>query len=849
MITMGKLALRNIKENKKWAMMTILGISISLMLITMVVSFGVGTYQSFAQEYIETSTTGNIGFNYDANNKDADFDLLDYLNKQESIERYYAYTNYGYVEFPEDQEFTLQVGKYLNLPAEDSLNRVIGYDQPKLIKGRFPENNDELLWPLYGMYEYAIGDTARVYNQSGELELKTVVGLIDSPFAYLKGDYGNVELVESFARVDVEFKDGIEFNEVVSGIKKDLKLEHIDYSTMLNSLKGYTLPTNPLFFTAVGLIGIIILIIALSSISLIYNSFYLSLEQKVQQIGLLKSIGATNKQISKMVYFEGFIITLISITLGIFGGYFLAQQALNYIGMTFNSLSQELYRFKPVLMPSVIVTIYVLGFLTVYLPIRKSVCFANKVSPVETIRNINRNDDQLKYKKVPSYVGRFFKTSGELAVKNYHRDRKKHRSTGISLVITIILFISITSFVGYGKQLTQVVSPTSYDLMFADYTQELASTEVFNEFINSLEASYPDAKFITYTTVGLEQYNPNPDVKEAFNYPLTEQFEHYDLSLVGYMEELIILNDQEFIKYFGSDQLMNTVLNSNIQGKLPIVENDKIKELYVDSQFIDVKPGDTFKYRFYDRLGDASENDIIQDITIDTVVEKFPFELRTHNTYTGINMVVSMSKLKEMGIYDYYYDDIKYEGTTLTLVSSKDHLAIQKDFNDMKIAWNESNDNIVRLFDYNLTNDNLILASVFGTIDLVAKIITGFVIVICISNLLNVLASTSRQRLKEYGVYRSVGMNLKDLRKMVIYETFINSWKPLVFGSVIGVGLSYIMYLLLTQSMTISTYQLPWSAIGNAVILVLVVQSVQLIVSIQLLKKSNIVQDLKRMEM
>ena len=72
MNTMLKLSLRNIKENKKWAVMTISGIAISLMLVTMIVSFAAGGYDSLRTQILDNEATWNEKVVIDVNSQNPD---------------------------------------------------------------------------------------------------------------------------------------------------------------------------------------------------------------------------------------------------------------------------------------------------------------------------------------------------------------------------------------------------------------------------------------------------------------------------------------------------------------------------------------------------------------------------------------------------------------------------------------------------------------------------------------------------------------------------------------------------------------------------------------------------------
>ena len=73
-------------------------------------------------------------------------------------------------------------------------------------------------------------------------------------------------------------------------------------------------------------------IIMIASISLIYNAFSISISERTKQFGLLKSIGATKKQIRKSVLFEAFFLCIIGIPLGVGCGLLGIGITLHFVG-------------------------------------------------------------------------------------------------------------------------------------------------------------------------------------------------------------------------------------------------------------------------------------------------------------------------------------------------------------------------------------------------------------------------------------------------------------------------------------------------------------------------------------
>ena len=93
---------------------------------------------------------------------------------------------------------------------------------------------------------------------------------------------------------------------------------------ILLSVISQTLQSNPLkdptMESMCKIVIVVCVIIIFTSVFCIKNSFEISISEKIKQYGMLKSVGATKKQIKKNVLFEGTILGTIGIPLGLLGG-------------------------------------------------------------------------------------------------------------------------------------------------------------------------------------------------------------------------------------------------------------------------------------------------------------------------------------------------------------------------------------------------------------------------------------------------------------------------------------------------------------------------------------------------
>ncbi|MBP3673038.1 MAG: FtsX-like permease family protein [Oscillospiraceae bacterium] len=191
--------------------------------------------------------------------------------------------------------------------------------------------------------------------------------------------------------------------------------------------------------------GVLAAIIMVGSISLIYNAFSISVSERTKQFGLLSSIGATRKQIRRAVFTEAMLLSAIGIPLGLLSGYVGIAITLNILSTRIHTLiasSGGTIFLEPKLSWLATVIASAIALFTVLISAAIPAGRATKISPIDAIRQKNDYAVPKKTIRVSKTAYRLFGLPGALSRKYYKVSKKKYRATVISLVISIILFIS-----------------------------------------------------------------------------------------------------------------------------------------------------------------------------------------------------------------------------------------------------------------------------------------------------------------------------------------------------------------------------------------------------------------------
>ena len=588
---LNKLTIKNLKLNKKRTIVTIIGIMLSVALITAVATM----YSSAIKSLIsfETYHKGNFHIEFFDVNKDDIYKI----EKNKGVEELYLTSNIGYAKLDDSKNEYKPYACIKGFTKEALENLSI-----RLIDGRLPENENEIVIPSHlktnGRIDLKIGDIInlnvgkRVCNgdtyelnqnspyrkDDGEEIVDTVskeykiVGIIQRPATNIEnyeapgytfvtylgknkiegkvdvytrlnkfGSKNYLNVAANILQVDEEiFVKGYtgnfteleekEYNKFAEELSKaKYQYEINDYLIQLenNPLKSET--TGGLGVTVVFVCGIIVV----TSVFCIKNSFDISITEKIKQYGMLRSIGATKKQIKKNVYYEGAILGIIGIPLGILLGLG-ASYILIIVSNIFlkDMLNTGLKLVLSISWIAILVSI-LLGIITIYLSALKSARKASKVSPINSIRN--SADIKIKSKKIkcPKIVNKLFGIGGEISYKNLKRDKRKYRTTIVSITVSVAVFIGLSYFI------SEVFNFINEEIHTYDYNLSLS---VSGESYSMKK----EDKFVNTTNLnGVDDY-------------AIYKYDYLDLKNPKYDEEYISLN--EFDKdYINKDDVIEVL--------------------------------------------------------------------------------------------------------------------------------------------------------------------------------------------------------------------------------------------------------------------------------------------------
>ena len=846
MSILNRLTIKNLRLNKKRTIVTIIGIILSTALMV-----GIGLLFSSFQDLMIRDTIGYSG-KYEAKYNDVDLiKLNDIKNKNFT---YFYEKPIGFSKIESSNEYK----PYMYIT---SVNREY-FNELKLIEGSFPKNENEIVISNHvitnGGLNYKVGDSVTFNygsrNIDGDITLANSE-LVDGEFLTNEGTYtykivGIVDRsnFESYSAsgytaftVDVNSDNGnvnlyVMFNKNKNIIKQSEELAKelnydgdINYNSTLLALYGESTYGNVMSSMG-GMMIIMLSLVSIGCIIVIYNSFAISVMERKKEFGLLSSIGATKRQLSHTVFFEAVFVGVIGIILGILGAYI----GIGCVILIINNLISDMLEYKLHLVTNplfiiipVIFMIIVIG-VSAFIPSRR----ASKVSPIEAIR---QNDDiKINKKKIRTskLVLKLFGIEGEIALKNIKRNKKKYRVTIVSLFISIVLFISFSSYMNYTlNTASSVMGEVPYDYQISYFGDDPNNGKEALDKINEIVKSSDVKEYVSYSVSNLSIIGNYTYSDEYLDFYKSAYGENGIKALNNLKYQniyILVLDDNSYNKYkklIGLDKdsviLLNRFKgvsygnNKRVNYDIPVINsgNINIKICNFDDNDEDA---DTTKY--------CNKN-------IDNIfVTNNSFDLIEEFSYMDDFKLIVNKKL---------YDSISDSSTHYTQfnIISDNTNNIDKLTKDLD---KYSNVNYTNIKEAMKQANNLILVVkilMYGFISLVT--------LIGVTSVFNTISTSMALRKREFAVLRSIGLTNRGFNKILFFESLFFGMKSLIFAIPVSIGITVLIHYALADMVSISTIIIPWKYIIISIVSVFVIVLLTMMYSTSKIKKHNIIEQIR----
>lgn len=885
-----KYTIKTLIKNKTRTIVTIIGIILSAAMITAVASL-ITSVQNYLVQTVIVNNGNWHGAVYSTSKekiqnikKDSEIDLISIADE----------IGYSPLDTVNNEE-----KPYLYVQGMDE--NFVSMMPVNVKKGSLPKNSTEILLPYHllriGGIEYELGDTITlklgtrylngvILNQTdsfvseefGGEELKitdektyTVVGFYERPSfePYTAPGYTALTISDTSSDIATIYLRMNSAENIYDFISANFPDNIARYNYDLLRLTG---SSNENSYNAVlySLGTILIIIIMLASIALIYNAFSISISERTKQFGLMKSIGATKRQLKKSVLFEAFTLSLIGVPIGIACGLLGIDITLkltkNIMMASLNSLLNEssvplTLSFSPV----TILIAFVVGVVTVlisaYIPVKRVM----KVSAIESIRQTN--DIKIKANKVKTskLTYSLFGLEGMIARKYFKRYKKRYRATIISLFVSIVIFVSASSFCSYlQKGVGDVYVNKNYDIRY--YNRVEYTTTSKNDIYNIL-SSIPEV--IDSSILFSRYYNGKVSSeylnKEYYEYKLNQYGEMINPESTEESIILVFLSDDEY-RDFLTENRFDVERYMNVKDPLALAidyrrtYNQEEQKYYTFDMLkdgetqVDIKELKTIDgyYQTYVEYSEEGERFFIYEPIEDTTLEVLRLSEdeayqtktlsigeRTSQVPLGVSPGDSILLLYPESAYESVIGEERQDNYGDFYFKTTDH---QKAYETMQKTLDELGYNSDYL--YNAAGE---VENNRSVVTMVQVFSYGFIVLISfisVANVFNTISTNINLRRREFAMLKSVGMSKHGIYKMMNYECLLYGFKAIFYGVPVSSLVTYFIYRGVQQGLNVP-FKLPISSIVISIFSVFLVVFLTMFYAMQKVKKENTIEALK----
>lgn len=857
------LTLKHLKLNKKRTIVTIIGIILSAAMMSAVTTLVISIQDILLRNAIER--TGNWHAIYN----DITPEQAKSISEDEFTKTPMYIRTLGYAAFDQIQNADKP---YIYVKAYDSK----ALQNVAILKsGRLPKNSREILIPehlmMNGKVTLKIGDTITLdigervssngeqLNQSNSIKkdsneaiknahskIFTVVGMTTRPDLliepYSAPGYTAVTFLDKTESISAQVVDLAVltsdttpsfFDKVAAISIENNNCNYIQNRDLLMALGSFK--TDGYNTVLYGAAAIVILLIIIGSVALIYNAFSISVTDRLKQFGMLSSVGATKKQLRKAVRTEATVVTVIGLPIGIICGIAGIGITMMFVSPILKSIFDIEQALRVSVSPLSIFISVLLVMITVWVSSTIPAKRAVSISPVEAIKQTEDIKISKGEVKTSFLTRKIFKIEGDIALKNLKRNRKKYRATVFSLIISIVLFISVSSFTMFVKKSADIgIIDYNYDALISMDIDINASKDIdkFYSKVSKLDC-VKDSSAITriYSEANINKESINSYVLKEF--PNHFYFKN-DMSHVNTL--IFAVDDSTLNKYLaqiGEDKSKYYDINNptGIIVNKAILRDASNKP--IETQQVNWKKGMTLE------INSQINKAIKQKIAIGKTADIIPIGMEFSYMPNDIQIIVS----KEVGnLISSKFGEYTNQNFYLVANNSENlETEISNTYNNSGISVKYFFSDINASNNYNRERNRqmLLLISVFvyGFISLIT--------LIGIANIFNTISTNITLRRREFAMLKSVGMTPASFRRMINFESIFYGIKALLYGLPISFLVSYLLYYVFNKGMEFS-FSLPWLNIGICILGVIVIISTTMLYASAKIRKENIIDALRQ---
>ncbi len=645
------------------------------------------------------------------------------------------------------------------------------------------------------------------------------------------------------------------------------EMENAKYDIYMNGfLISYecVFPIDGSFKALFTVAAVVALIIILTSVYCIKNSFNISITEKIRQYGMLASVGATRRQIKSSVKTEAAMLGVVGIPVGTMSGIlasFILVKVVNALSAGWLNFALSFHTSLPALILAVILSIA-----TIYFSASGSARRAAKVTPLEAIRNTKEIKIKSSKLKTPAIIGRIWGIGGVISYKNIKRNNKKYRTTVTSIVICSVTFIVISYF------MSMAFSVVGMSYASADY-----NIGINMSYKKDIHIDIEKLSKLVSGIEGVDDYLVGAGYDFDVDKPeYTKEYGEYCRQVYDNSEDvsqmflITVLDDKSYDKYASDAGIKNAAAGAILvnKGTFDVYNENSLKYVKKEMELYKYKAGDTIEcgYNVYD---DASSDDNAVESDTESSIEDNSGYVDEETINNGVRKTLDVTIA---GVTDKVPIGYKsYSYATLLFMNKKGFESLWADgkSNELKqryVSYSayvvaENADEYQDTFEketegnpeysqisFSVSNLDKQMRDEKSLFTLLGVFAYGLIVVIAligITNIINTLSTGMELRSREFATLRSIGMTDKQFAGMVRLESVFISVKALVIGVPLGILISYLLCAIMNRMDDAIIYELPYKAIILCIVVVIMLIYAIMKLSMMKLRHNNIIETIK----
>ena len=657
------------------------------------------------------------------------------------------------------------------------------------------------------------------------------------------------------------------------------EMENAKYDIYMN---GYLIsyecvfPIDGSFKALFTVAAVVALIIILTSVYCIKNSFNISITEKIRQYGMLASVGATRRQIKSSVKTEAAMLGVVGIPVGTMSGILaslILVKVVNALSAGWLNVALSFHTSLPALILAVILSIA-----TIYFSATGSARKAAKVTPLEAIRNTKEIKIKSSKLKTPAIIGRIWGIGGVISYKNIKRNNKKYRTTVTSIVICSVTFIVISYFMSMAFSVVGMsYASADYNIGINMSCKKDIDIEKFSKLLSGIEGAED-----YLVGAGYDFDVSKPEYTKEYGEYCRQLYD--DSEDVSQMFLITVLDDKSYDKYASDAGIKNAAAGAILvnKGTFDVYNENSLKYVKKEMELYKYKAGDTIEcgYNVYDDASsddNAAESDTESstddnnavegdtesgtednsgyvdeetinngvrktlDVTIAGVTDKVPIGYKSYSYATLLFM-------NQKG-FESLWADGKSNELKQRYVSYSAYVVAENadEYQDTFEKETEGNPEYSQI-SFSVSNLDKQMRDEKSLFTLLGVFAYGLIVVIAligITNIINTLSTGMELRSREFATLRSIGMTDKQFVGMVRLESVFISVKALVIGVPLGILISYLLCVIMNRMDGAIIYEPPYKAIILCIVVVIMLIYAIMKLSMTKLRHNNIIETIK----